>query len=176
VLSAVDGVDEPDAVLHTAFTAHRRCFDAYVALPGYYFPVAADSTARPTLILVNGRDGLDQMMSFGTAGSSAQEQQIVAWRSRPYGITDPFDLFKAVEQYRLGDLTQQITTPVFVADPEDEQFWPGQAERLYNALPGSKILVKFTAAEGAERHCEQLARTLFKQRAFDWLDDTMARS
>ena len=34
--------------------------------------------------------------------------------------------------------------------------------------------MRFTAAEGADRHCERLARSLFEQRALDWLDETLA--
>ena len=33
----------------------------------------------------------------------------------------------------------------------------------------------FTAAEGAGDHCEMEARSLFSQRAFDWLDETLGR-
>ena len=67
----------------------------------------------------------------------------------------------------------RITTPLLVTDPEGEQFWPGQSRRLYDALPGTKELVTFTAAEGADRHCEPIARSLLEQRVFDWLDETL---
>jgi hypothetical protein len=35
-------------------------------------------------------------------------------------------------------------------------------------------LVRFYDAEGAGDHCEAKARPLFHQRAFDWLDETLA--
>jgi hypothetical protein len=35
-------------------------------------------------------------------------------------------------------------------------------------------LVRFYDAEGAGDHCETKARPLFYQRAFDWLDETLA--
>ncbi len=63
---------------------------------------------------------------------------------------------------------------MLVTDPEGEQFWPGQSEQLYAALPGPKALVKFTAAEGADRHCEPMGRSLLEQRVFDWLDETLS--
>ena len=62
---------------------------------------------------------------------------------------------------------------MLVTAPEGEQFWPGQSQRLYDALPGSKTLSSFTAAEGADRHCEPMAQALLEQRLFDWLDDTV---
>ena len=122
----------------------------------------------------NDRTTFDQWMSLGESSETPAQKQVLAWRGKPYGITDPYDLFKAVEGYRLGDVTKQITTPLLVTDPEGEQFWPGQSEQLYAALPGPKALVKFTAAEGADRHCEPMARSLLEQRVFDWLDETLA--
>lgn len=97
------------------------------------------------------------------------------WRAKPYGTRDSaYALFKAVEQYRLGDLAQRIRTPIMITDPEGEQFWPGQSRRLYGALPGPKMLVPFTKAEGADMHCEPMARSLLEQRMFDWLDETLS--
>jgi hypothetical protein len=72
------------------------------------------------------------------------------------------------DQLRDGE-EQQITTPLLITDPEDEQFWPGQSEDLYRRLPGNKELIPFTAREGASRHCEPMARSLRETRIFDWL-------
>jgi hypothetical protein len=47
------------------------------------------------------------------------------------------------------------------------------AERLYAALQCPKALARFTAAEGAGGRCEEAARFLFHQRAYDWLDDVL---
>jgi hypothetical protein len=44
---------------------------------------------------------------------------------------------------------------------------------LYEALHCPKTLLTFTAAEGAGEHCHVGALTLFHQRMFDWLDDTL---
>jgi hypothetical protein len=70
----------------------------------------------------------------------------------------------------------QIDTPLLITDPEGEQFWPGQSQELYDRLPGPKELVRFTAAEGAGRHCEPLAPALRDARVFDWLDRYLTRS
>ncbi|MGY5124973.1 hypothetical protein [Streptomyces nigrescens] len=43
-----------------------------------------------------------------------------------------------------------------------------RAGRLYDALPGPKELVGFSAAEGAHLHCEPMGRARFEQRVFDW--------
>jgi hypothetical protein len=73
-------------------------------------------------------------------------------------------------KYKLGDEVKDITTPVRITNPEDEQFWPGQSERLYQMLPGEKQLVSFTAAEGANRHCEPMGLGIRDARIYNWLD------
>jgi hypothetical protein len=42
-------------------------------------------------------------------------------------------------------------------------------------LPGpDKTILEFSAAEGANWHCEPMARSLLDQRMFDWLDERLA--
>jgi Prolyl oligopeptidase family len=101
------------------------------------------------------------------AGAAALE-----FRGRPYGITSGsrYDLFKAVSAYRLGEEVNDITTPMLVCDPDDDQFLPGQSRELYDRLPGEKRLVHFTAEEGASRHCEPMGLAVRDARIFDWLE------
>jgi Prolyl oligopeptidase family len=98
------------------------------------------------------------------------------FRGDPYGVPGDsrFDLYQEVLKYRLGDVVAGITTPLLITDPQDEQFWPGQSQALYDRLPGPKELVRFTAAEGANRHCEPLAPATRETRIFDWLDRYLA--
>ena len=95
------------------------------------------------------------------------------FRSRPYGSGDPYDVYSQVIQYHLRDVASKVVTPLFIADPEGEQFWPEQSEQLASLVSGPVELCRFTAAEGADMHCEPMARKLFQQRAFDWLDQTL---
>ena len=95
-------------------------------------------------------------------------------RAKPYGLQSPFDVFTAARRYNLADVVEQIRTPLLITDPEGEQFWPRQSQQLFEKLPGTKQLITFTADEGADRHCEPLARSLLEQRMFDWLDETLA--
>jgi hypothetical protein len=60
-----------------------------------------------------------------------------------------------------------------IADPDNEQFWPGQSKELYDALTCPKELVHFTTEEGADYHCEPKALGLREQRIFDWLDNVL---
>jgi hypothetical protein len=98
---------------------------------------------------------------------------VLDFRSRPYGLPSPFETFKAVQQYTLEGVVGQIRCPVLVLDPEHEQFWPGQSQRLYDALECPKEIVRFTAAEGGDGHCEPKSAVVRDQRVFDWLDHTL---
>jgi len=98
-----------------------------------------------------------------------------AFRARPYGISSPFDLYTSVKQYTMEGVVDKIRTPLLVTDPENEQFWPGQAKRLFDALPvKEKALAPFSAREGADGHCEPLAPQLRSQRVLDWLDTQLS--
>jgi hypothetical protein len=46
-------------------------------------------------------------------------------------------VFIAARQYNLADVAAQITTPLLITDPEDEQFWPGQSQQLFDRLQGT---------------------------------------
>ncbi len=96
-----------------------------------------------------------------------------SYRAAPYGQTSPFATMSAVEQYCLGDAASAITTPLLVTAPEGEQFWPGQSQSLVNAVAGATLL-PFTEAEGANLHCQPMARALTDQRMLDWLDERLA--
>jgi len=91
------------------------------------------------------------------------------FRARPYGTDGYAATVRAVRQYDARDVAGRITTPLLITDPEDEQFWPGQPAELARLTPGVSTLVRFTAAEGANHHCQPLARALTEQRMFDWL-------
>jgi alpha-beta hydrolase superfamily lysophospholipase len=99
---------------------------------------------------------------------------MMKFRALPYGGSVA-DLYRGAMEHRLDEETiGRIRCPVLVTDPEDEQFWPGQSQRLYDALdaPGSEI-VRFTAEEGAELHCEPRSPAIRAQRIFDWLERTL---
>lgn len=112
---------------------------------------------------------LSEKLSKGTKAT-------LDFRGAPYGVQSEsrFDLYKTVCEYRLGDEVEQITTPLLITSPEGEQFWPGQSEELFDRLRSPKELVEFTAAEGADRHCEPLGSALRESRMFDWLDGYLA--
>jgi hypothetical protein len=65
-----------------------------------------------------------------------------------------YDLYRRIGEFRLGAEVERIRTPVFVAGGADEPYWPGQAARLYERLPGPK------AGGSSGAAVEWLVRTL----------------
>jgi len=118
---------------------------------------------------------IDRGIAEGEAQSPAFRFTL-AMRMAPFGTTTYSETLLRVAQYTLRDVVGRIRTPLLIAAPEGEAFWPGQSQELYDALPGSKELVRFTAAEGADLHCEPKALGLRAQRFFDWLDRTIGSS
>lgn len=104
--------------------------------------------------------------------ASAETKRFLTWRAKPYRCKSLFDTYLEVPRYRLTQqLAARITTPVLIADPDDEQYFAGQPERLYEMLSGKRELVRFTEAEGAAGDCQPTARALGAQRFFDYVDD-----
>jgi dienelactone hydrolase len=89
------------------------------------------------------------------------------------GVATAQELVDEFSKYDLTKVADQITCPTLVCEAESDHFFSGQPRMLYEALDCPKTFVTFTAAEGAEEHCHVGALTLFHQRMFDWLDDTL---
>lgn len=124
-------------------------------------------------LLEAGRDEkFDQEMTIGMR-FSADTARTWRFRARPYGISGYAETIRAVQTYDLTEVAGQIRTPLLITSPEGEQFWPGQSARLAELAPAVSTLIDFTADEGADQHCQPLARTLTAQRMFDWLDEQM---
>jgi len=97
----------------------------------------------------------------------------IEFRMRPYGTTSFAETLLMLRDYSLDGIAENITCPIVITYPEGEEFWPEQSQVLYDAIQSPKELVLFTAAEGADLHCEPKALGLRSQRIFDWLDATL---
>jgi hypothetical protein len=150
---------------------------AAIADPGVYdvFEPWAEAVPPELRQLLDSGDkkDFDRFFEERMKDATPAERQNWEWRAKPYGLQSPFDVFTAARQYNLTDVVDQITTPLLITDPEGEQFWPGQSQQLFDKLRGVKRLMPFTASEGADSHCEPMARSLLEQRMFDWLDETL---
>jgi dienelactone hydrolase len=121
------------------------------------------------LLAAGAETEFNAFMEEGLRQAGDAVRQKVEWRMKPYLSGSFYHVFRMVRQYNVRDVIRQIECPMFIADPEDEQFWPGQSREVYDALVCPKTLVRFTADEGANGHCQPKARALYDQRMFDWL-------
>ncbi len=122
-------------------------------------PVAA---GRRRARLVTGRL-LKLVASKPTTGWALRRGMLV------HGVGDSLALLDAMREYTLAGRAEQITCPTWVCSAEGDDI-SASAPQLVEALTCPNEYVRFTAAEGADDHCEQGARALYHARSFGWLD------
>ena len=88
-------------------------------------------------------------------------------------LTDFWTFGQLASRFTNASVIPKVRAPVLVTNYQLEQFYPGQATRLYDALRSAKKLVTFTIAEGAEYHDAPMAPQRRNQVVFDWLDHTL---
>ncbi len=115
----------------------------------------------------------DQMIQMGTA-SNPRAKMTLRFRMRPFGVTSYYDAFHGVQEYNLREVAGRIRCPMLITDPEGEQFFQGQAQKLYDALTCPKTMVHFTHEQGADQHCEVAAPGYRDFCIYNWLDETLA--
>jgi hypothetical protein len=113
----------------------------------------------------------DQEMAHGMQGDKAA-QAIWQFRARPYGVSGYAAVLDTVSQYTVHDIAGRIVTPLYITDPDGEQFFSGQPAELAARVPGA-TLAQFTQQDGASYHCQPMARELTEQRMFDWMDEQL---
>lgn len=97
--------------------------------------------------------------------------QELAARGRPYGMDNAYDTFTAPLSYNLRDVVDKIQTPLLITNPDEESFWPGQSQDLYNHLGGEREIIHFSREDGANYHCEPMGRAETEFQIFDYLAD-----
>lgn len=95
------------------------------------------------------------------------------WANGAAGPDDLQGFVAEMLRWRLDDDTlAAITTPMLVMSADDDRA-SGDAQHLYDVLTCPKARFHFTAAMGANMHCEMLNRPLANRVALDWLDDIL---
>jgi dienelactone hydrolase len=155
----------------TRAVAFERRLVAAVADPGVV-DVSAGWTAHlpPALLGLmdsGDKDAFNSAVAQAQAGTSPAAARRMAFRAKPYGITDPFGLFTEVRKYQVRDVAGRITTPLLILDPDDEQFFPGQPRQLYDLLPGEKEIIEFTRAQGTNHSVTVASRSTLATTAPD---------
>ncbi len=126
---------------------------------------------------VAGFDGLAASAPGGMEALLAQSTML-RWAVRngrwTFGVSDGEGLAKAAEAYTLAGIADRISCPVLVLEAENDQFFKGQPQQVFDELTCPKELVFFREDEGCGEHCHEGAISLFHQRTFDWLDTVLA--
>ena len=91
------------------------------------------------------------------------------------GTNSPFELIQGSKKYSVKGIAQKIKCPTLVLEAENDDSFPGQPKKVYDALTCPKKYILFTTEEGAEEHCQSGAPAISNQRIFDWLDETFAK-
>jgi len=92
------------------------------------------------------------------------------------GSKTPFQLIQKSTSFTLDGIADKIKSPTLVLEAEKDDSFPGQPQKVYDALTCAKTHILFTEEEGAEEHCQCGAPALSNQRIFDWLDQTFKKS
>ncbi|OYD83470.1 alpha/beta hydrolase family protein [Azospirillum brasilense] len=87
-----------------------------------------------------------------------------------HGVGDLRSYLASAEQFTMRGRAQLIACPTLITRAEGDALSAG-AGAFFDALTGPKTLMRFTAAEGADGHCEMGNRSLLNLRVLDWLDD-----
>lgn len=92
------------------------------------------------------------------------------------GVKTPRAFLASYLDYTLaGGIAEKIRCPTLVCEAEEDIFFAGQPELLFQHLTCEKAYMKFTHADYAGAHCHAGAQRLAFGRVLDWLDTTLAR-
>ncbi len=71
----------------------------------------------------------DQFNTYLEQGfkQNPQSAAVYNFRARPYGMSNPFEVYHEVQKYKLAGVAEKIECAVIITSPDDEQFWPGQS-------------------------------------------------
>jgi pimeloyl-ACP methyl ester carboxylesterase len=89
-----------------------------------------------------------------------------------HGVSSLAEYLVVAREFTNRDRLSSIRCPVFVAAEENDSL-ASSAQEVYDALKCKKRFERFLGSEGAGDHTAIMARSLFLQRMFDWLDEVL---
>ena len=110
------------------------------------------------LLEAGDRDAFNAAISAGPA--DPERERTFAFRAKPYGGTTPYDVFAAVQQLHPRRPGREDLDADADHRPGRRAVLRGQPQELYDRLPGEKQIVRFTREQGADFHCQPMARAL----------------
>lgn len=88
-----------------------------------------------------------------------------------FNCKTPSEWFLSLAKYNLEDSVDKIRCHTIVVDTEGEQFFMGQAEKLFMSLDCLKEMMVFSREDCAEEHCQAGAPLISHQRMFDRIQE-----
>jgi dienelactone hydrolase len=146
---------------------------ACIADPGEFSLLEEFKSRIPAFIARELPDGKPSVLALLNAVLRRKMRHTTAgWGLRRgmwvHGVESPLEYVKLTQDYSLEGRAGRIRCPTLVCSAENDDIGV-TARKLYDALSCEKAFIAFSAKEGAGEHCEAGARSLFNQRAFDWL-------
>jgi hypothetical protein len=149
---------------------------ALIADPGQYDLGAGLSERMPKELFDRLDEDSDEAReAFESLLASEHGRRLFGPRMATHGAQTVQEYCRMIRDYTMSGRVESIRCPTLVCDNETDAISTGQGQQLYDELRCPKDFVRFTAAEGAEGHCEGMAAVVFYERAFDWLDTTLAK-
>lgn len=102
----------------------------------------------------------------------AQRWSIIQRGYWVHGVSSFAQYVRAASEFTTDGLLGRITCPTLVTMAQHD-FRSATAEQVASDIGAPATLVRFLATEGAGEHCEELNRSLYAQRVFDWLDEVV---
>ena len=115
------------------------------------------------------KSAIDRMDAF-IRGARQLNWKVVQRGFWVHGVDDLRAWFASAELFTMNGRAELIRCPTLITQAENDGLAAG-AGAFLDALTCPKTLMRFTAAEGADGHCEMGNRSLLNQRVLDWLDD-----
>ncbi|HEY4171989.1 MAG TPA: alpha/beta fold hydrolase [Rhodopila sp.] len=87
-----------------------------------------------------------------------------------HGVDNLRAYLASAELFTMAGRTELIQCPTLIIQAENDPL-AGRAGAFFDVLRCPKALMQFTAAEGADGHCEMENRSLLNRRVLDWIDE-----
>lgn len=154
-----------------AVAAVDGVYDFYDIVPSFFPPdvqhaFEAGDRARVDELM---RQALSPAAKPATIIRWCSEQGLFAFRTDSY-----YDVIAGFQKMNLRGITDQIQCPAWVGEAADDLFFPGQPEKVKNALGDRATYCILGNEDGAGAHCHFGALTLANQNVFDWMNDVFS--
>jgi hypothetical protein len=90
-----------------------------------------------------------------------------------HGVDNLRAYLASAEHFTMQGRAELISCPTLITQAENDSLGAG-AGAFFDALKCPRQLLRFSAVEGADGHCEMANRSLLNGRVLDWLDEQFA--